>query len=192
MLLGWWIFLYAFIVFPHQYVVTERPALQRLLRPALPAGECPAAGGVGTSGLDQFGRMAAGSICIFARLAVVYSVSSQFAGPRRDENGTYYSGSLYDVPLIGTRGVDGCRRFLGAGMGSAKPRVQFGPRGGRKSFRSSPCWRLLSLPALGRLDAAARSDRPLRRVYSASSPCWSRCWCWEDLCSCGSTSRTRH
>ncbi len=37
MLLGWWIFLYAFIVFPHQYVVAECPPLQPLLRPSLSA-----------------------------------------------------------------------------------------------------------------------------------------------------------
>ena len=32
MLLGWWIFLYAFIVFPHQYVVLNVDFLQRLLQ----------------------------------------------------------------------------------------------------------------------------------------------------------------
>ncbi len=35
MLCGWWIFLYAFIVFPHQYVVLRCRQVQRLLRWAL-------------------------------------------------------------------------------------------------------------------------------------------------------------
>ena len=47
-------------------------------------------------------------------------------------NGSYYSGSLYDVPLVATVAVDGGGRLVGTGMGSEKPSSSVSTRDGRK------------------------------------------------------------
>jgi signal transduction histidine kinase len=100
MLLGWWIFLYAFIVFPHQYVVLNVNAYNvcydRLY------------------GVENALMLAVLGIAVWTTSAgwrrlylhliaasALYAVNSQFLD-RAVANNTYYSGSLYDVPLIGT------------------------------------------------------------------------------------------
>lgn len=100
MLFGWWVFLYAFIVFPHQYVThdfgkynhyydglyaVENALLVAVLALAL----------VTSSG----GWRRLYSHLLFP--SVLYAVSSQLLD-RAAANKTYYSGSLYDVPLIAT------------------------------------------------------------------------------------------
>lgn len=98
MLLGWWTFLYAFIVFPHQYVVlnTEKYNVRYdqlygvehvLLLAVLGLAALTSAGG--------WRRLYVNYLLAFA----VYAVNSQFLD-RATANNSYYSGSLYDVPLI--------------------------------------------------------------------------------------------
>ncbi|MFZ0734569.1 MAG: ATP-binding protein [Candidatus Sulfotelmatobacter sp.] len=98
MLLGWWIFLYAFVVFPYQYVdlnvrvyniyydalfLAENILLIAVL--ALAALTCSGA----------WRRLYAHLLAA----QVVYSVGSQFLD-RAIVSGRYYSGSLYDLPFI--------------------------------------------------------------------------------------------
>jgi signal transduction histidine kinase len=100
MLLGWWIFLYAFIVFPHQYVVLNVPAYNvyydhvYLLENALLLGV------LGIAALNSAGDWRWLYVHFFSA-ALLYGVGAQFLD-RAAVNGTYYSGSLYDVPLVGT------------------------------------------------------------------------------------------
>jgi len=100
MLLGWWIFLYAFLVFPHQYVVRnlnlyniDYDRLYLLENAALLAvlilASFTSSGGWRRIYLNFLGG------------GIVYGIGSQFLD-RAVANNTYYSGSLYDVPLIGT------------------------------------------------------------------------------------------
>jgi signal transduction histidine kinase len=100
MLLGWWIFLYAFLVFPHQYVVlnVERynvyydrlyGAEHVLLLAVLALAVLTSSGG--------WRRLYLHYLVAFA----VYAVNSQFLD-RATADSSYFSGSLYDVPLIGT------------------------------------------------------------------------------------------
>jgi signal transduction histidine kinase len=100
MLLGWWIFLYAFIVFPHQYVVADlnrynvyydRLYLMEnaLLLFVLGLASFTSIGGWRWLYLNFLGG------------GIVYGIGSQFLD-RAVANNTYYSGSLHDVPLIGT------------------------------------------------------------------------------------------
>jgi len=99
MLLGWWIFLYAFIVFPHQYVIldlgkynsyyealygTENALLVAILALAV----WTSSGG--------WRRLYAHFLAAFA----VYAINSQLLD-RAAAKGTYYSGSLYDIGLLG-------------------------------------------------------------------------------------------
>lgn len=100
MLTGWWIFLYAFIVFPHQYVShnldkynTYYDRLYGLENGLLVAVLLLA---VFTS--------SGGWRRLYAHLLVaitVYAVNSQLLD-RASADNTYYSGSLYDIPLIAT------------------------------------------------------------------------------------------
>lgn len=100
MLFGWWIFLYAFIVFPHQYVVLNVNLYNiyydrlYLLENALLIAV------LGLSVLTSFGGWRR-LYLHFLAVGVVYGIGSQFLD-RAVTNGTYYSGSLYDIPLIGT------------------------------------------------------------------------------------------
>ena len=100
MLLGWWIFLYAFIVFPHQYVVLnvnryndyydQLFGLENILLLAvLGLATWTSSGG--------WRRLYAH----FTGASLLYAVNSQLLD-RAAANNTYYSGSLYDVPLMAT------------------------------------------------------------------------------------------
>jgi signal transduction histidine kinase len=99
MLLGWWIFLYAFIVFPHQYVVMNVDLYNvsydglYLMQNTLLLAVLGLAAWTSVSGWRWF-------YLHFLAATVIYSVGSQFLD-RAVLAGTYYSGSLYDVPLIG-------------------------------------------------------------------------------------------
>jgi signal transduction histidine kinase len=100
MLLGWWIFLYAFIVFPHQYVVInvrmynvhydQLYGLENILLLAVLAlAMWTSSGGWRRLYLN------------FLAVGLLYAINSQFLDRAAAEN-TYYSGSPYDVPLIAT------------------------------------------------------------------------------------------
>jgi signal transduction histidine kinase len=98
MLLGWWVFLYAFIVFPHQYVVLNVDAYNRdydllydlesvVLLVLLAFAVWTSSAGWKRVYLNL---LAAG---------VMYGTGSQLLS-RAMLRKTYYSGSLYDVPLV--------------------------------------------------------------------------------------------
>lgn len=100
MLMGWWVFLYAFIVFPHQYVVSnvERynvyydrlyGAENALLVTILVSAVCTSSGGWRRLYMHLLAPV------------IVYAINSQFLD-RATADSSYYSGSLYDVPLIAT------------------------------------------------------------------------------------------
>src|ERR1700756_2023394 len=100
MLFGWWIFFYAFIVFPHQYVVLDVHKYN-----------------VYYDGLYGVENALLLAVLIFATLSssrgwrrlylhllapsALYAVNSQLLD-RAAAQSTYYSGSIYDIPLIGT------------------------------------------------------------------------------------------
>ncbi len=100
MLLGWWIFLYAFIVFPHQYVTPNvgryNIYYDRLfgLENILLLGVLAISAFTSSGGWRRFyvQMLAAG---------VVYGVNSQLLD-RAAANDTYYSGSPYDIGVIAT------------------------------------------------------------------------------------------
>jgi len=100
MLTGWWIFLYAFIVFPHQYVSHNLDKYNTyydrlyglengLLATVLVLAVCTSSGG--------WRRLYAHLLAA----VTVYSINSQLLD-RATADSTYYSGSLYDVPLVAT------------------------------------------------------------------------------------------
>jgi len=98
MLLGWWIFLYAFIVFPHQYVVLNIDRYdfyyERLygVENALLLAVLAFAAWTSSAGWRRL-------YLNFIAAGLLYGVNAHFLD-RAVGNNTYYSGSLYDVPLI--------------------------------------------------------------------------------------------
>lgn len=100
MLFGWWVFLYAFIVFPHQYIVQNVHKYN-----------------VYYDGLYGIENAVLVAVLILAALtssrgwrrlylhllgaSLLYAINSQLLD-RAEANNTYFSGSPYDVPLIAT------------------------------------------------------------------------------------------
>ena len=139
MLLGWWIFLYAFIVFPHQYVVLNVSRYNEyydqlfglenilLLLPfsAWQHGPVPADGGVCT-------RTSPVPACCMP-------VNSQLLD-RAAANNTYYSGSLYDVPLMATIAWMAAAAMSSREWELESRRLQSQSALWKKLFPNSPCW----------------------------------------------------
>ena len=98
MLLGWWVFLYAFLVFPYQYVRLDIPAYNKfydglyLLEYGLLLSVLALAASTGSGGWRRF-------YLHFFGATLVYAAGSQLLD-RAILAHRYYSGSLYDVPFI--------------------------------------------------------------------------------------------
>jgi signal transduction histidine kinase len=99
MLLVWWMFLYAFIVFPHQYVVLNVTAYDQYygllydLENMLLVGVLGFAMWTSTGAWKRLYLHLCGA-------AAVYALGSRVLDAAVVK-GTYYSGSMYDVPLTG-------------------------------------------------------------------------------------------
>ena len=100
MLFGWWVFLYAFIVFPHQYVVLDVSKYNIYYDALYGVENTLLAGALALAVLTSSGGWRR-LYLHFLGASVLYGVNSQFLD-RAAANSTYYSGSLYDVPLIAT------------------------------------------------------------------------------------------
>lgn len=121
MLMGWWIFLYAFIVFPHQYVLLN-PALynsyyDRLyqLQNFLLLGVLGLAAWTSSSGWRRL-------YLHFLTVGVIYGIASELLYEAGEK------GVLLRQPLRRSHhrggGMDGRGGLVGTGMGSRQPRVQ--------------------------------------------------------------------
>lgn len=99
-LLGWWVFLYAFIVFPHQYVVpnvvTYNIYYDRLFGLENLLLLCV----LGFASLTSSGGWRRLYLHLLVA-GVLYGINSQLLD-RAAANDTYYSGSPYDIGVIGT------------------------------------------------------------------------------------------
>ena len=162
MLMGWWIFLYAFIVFPHQYVALNVDRYNvyydqlYLLESVLLLAALGIAVWTSSTGWRRLYLHLLAS-------GVLYTIGAQFLD-RAVVNGTYYSGSLYDVPLIGTV------TWMAAALLSAREwNLQ------SREFAFHPRWRnvvprlamlaLLSLPVLGLWTVLADNSAAPSRAF---------------------------
>ncbi|HEX4785704.1 MAG TPA: HAMP domain-containing sensor histidine kinase [Candidatus Sulfotelmatobacter sp.] len=163
MLLGWWIFLYAFIVFPHQYVVRDVDVYNAcysrlyLLENVLLLALLAQAAWTSSSGWRRL------YLHLFAA-CLLYTAGSQLL-ERALTAGRYYSGSLYDVPFFGALAwmAAACLSARGWDLGSRK--VTLDPRW-KKVIPRFVMAALLSLPVLGLwtvlLDKSAAPSRAFR------------------------------
>lgn len=162
MLMGWWIFLYAFIVFPHQYVVLNVARYNAyydwlyLLEHLLLLAALGIAVWTTSTGWRRL-------YLHLLTAGVLYSIASQFVD-RAVVNGTYYSGSLYDIPLVGTVA------WMAAAALSAR---EWNLEG--REFAFHPRWKavlprlamlaLLSLPVLGVWTVLVDKSPPASRAF---------------------------
>lgn len=100
MLLGWWVFLYAFIVFPHQYVLLHVDAYNIYYDRLYGLENALLLGVLGIAAFTSTGDWRRLYVHFFAA-TFLYAINSQLLDRAAADN-SYYSGSLYDVPLIAT------------------------------------------------------------------------------------------
>lgn len=165
MLLAWWIFLYAFLVFPYQYVNYSVSAYNEnydglyLLQNALLMAVLALAAATASGGWRRLYLHLLGA-------NLVYAVGSQLLD-RAILSHVYYSGSLYDIPFVVPLA------WIAAACLSAREwQLQTEP------FKLAPRWKklvprlamtaILSLPVLGLwttfFDAAPTSSRAFRLI----------------------------
>jgi len=146
MLMGWWIFLYAFIVFPHQYVILNPPVYNAwydrlygvengLLLVMLISAAWTSAGGWRLLYLNYLAAFA------------VYAVNSQFLD-RAAANQSDYSGSLYDIPLIAAVAWVTAASLSACDWNLATVPFEVHPRW-KKAVSRLAMLAILSLPVLG-------------------------------------------
>ena len=163
MLQGWWLFLYAFIVFPHQYVVLNVDSYNTyydhlyLLENALLVVVLTLASFTSSGGWRRL-YLHLLSACL------LYGVGSQFLD-RAVTNGTYYSGSLYDIPLTASLAWMAAAAMSARDWDLHSHDFTFNPRW-RKIIPQLAMLALLSLPVLGLwavlLDHSAPASREFR------------------------------
>lgn len=147
MLMGWWIFLYAFIVFPHQYVVlnvnTYNVYYDRLygLENGLLVAALVLAISTSAGGWRRF-------YLHFLAVGVVYGINSQLLD-RASADNTYYSGSPYDIPLIGTVAWLAALALSARQWDLLSHRSSLHPLWWKKVIPRLAMLALLSLPVLG-------------------------------------------
>jgi len=100
MLFGWWIFLYAFIVFPHQYVALEVHKYNVYYDGLYGVENTLLLGVLIFAAASSSGGWRRLYLHLLAASAL-YAVNSQLLD-RAAAQSTYYSGSIYDIPLVGT------------------------------------------------------------------------------------------
>ena len=146
MLFGWWVFLYAFIVFPHQYVTRDFYKYNHYYD-GLYAVENALL--VGVLALAVF-TSSGGWRRLYLHLlfpSVLYTINSQLLD-RAAANSTYYSGSIYDVPLIGTVAWITAASLSARGWRLETVKYNLHP-GWKKLVGRLAMFAILSLPVLG-------------------------------------------
>ena len=146
MLVGWWSFLYAFIVFPHQYVAVDVHKYNvyydhlygvenALLVAALIIAVATSSGGWRRLYLHFLGA------------SILYGINSQLLD-RAAADSSYYTGSIYDVPLIGTVSWMAAASWSARGWGLQTVKFNLDRRW-KKLIPQLAMLAILSLPVLG-------------------------------------------
>jgi hypothetical protein len=188
LLLAWWMFLYAFLVFPSQYVSLDVAKYNRNYD-SLYLVECAIQ--VLALGIAA-GRASAAWRVVYLNLMAASALYALDSGAINLAltNGQYYTGSLYDVPLMGA-----VSWMAAAALTARQTKLtnENPPRKWQWGSRVAPrlaMLAILSLPALGLWTAAYDKSPPAARTFRlfAVLPCW----CWACSSFCASMSRIRY
>ena len=166
-LLGWWVFLYAFIVFPHEYVVPNVPVYNVYYDRLYGFENALLVGALALASLTSSGGWRRLYLHFFAA-SVVYAINSQFLDRAAADN-TYYSGSPYDIPLIATVAWMAAAALSAREWNLQSHESTLNPRY-KKILPQLAMLAILSLPVLGLwsvlADNSAASSRQFR-IYAA-------------------------
>jgi signal transduction histidine kinase len=163
LLLVWWVFLYAFLVFPSQYVSVNLAEYDRNYN-SLYLIECAAL--VAVLGIAARGASAGWKILYLNLMAAsaLYALDSG-AVNLSVTNGGYYTGSLYDVPLVGAVSWMAATALTAREWQPEAAPSDKGDKWGAMALRLAML-AILSLPALGlwayRWDASPAPARKFR------------------------------
>jgi signal transduction histidine kinase len=146
MLLGWWIFLYAFIVFPHQYVVLDLDLYNVCYARLYLLANLLLLAVLGQAAWTSVGGWRRVYMHLFSA-AVLYAIGSRLLewGISR---GRYYTGSLYDLPYLGTVAWMAATALSARKWDLQTHEIRLDPRWKRVIPRLAMA-ALLSLPGLG-------------------------------------------
>jgi diguanylate cyclase (GGDEF)-like protein len=122
LLLTWWLYLYLFIVIPWQYVSPNEAAYGRSFDLLYACEQIVLIVGVGLVWKRSHGSWRTIYRQLF-KAALFYSVGSILAGVAIDYH-QYYTGSLYDVPLIAAMAWFAAVGFVARGTSSDQPTDQ--------------------------------------------------------------------
>jgi signal transduction histidine kinase len=163
MLLVWWVFLYAFVVFPSQYVSLNVAEYDRNFAP-LYLGESGVL--VLVLGIAAH-RASAGWKMVYLNLmaaSAVYALGSK-AVNLAITKGAYYTGSLYDLPLMGALMWMAATALTAREWNAEAVPLTTDDKWGTRALRLAML-AILSLPALGlwayRWDPSPASERTFR------------------------------
>jgi signal transduction histidine kinase/uncharacterized membrane protein HdeD (DUF308 family) len=166
MLLGWWIFLYAFIVFPHQYVSLNVQLYNAYYDDLYGLENALLLAALGVAVWTSSGNWRR-LYSHFLGASLLYAINSQLLD-RAAANSTYYSGSIYDVPLIATLAWMTAAAWSSREWGLESVEFNLHHRW-KKLIPELAMVALLSLPVLGIWTVwMDHSDAPLR-VFRISS-----------------------
>lgn len=163
MLMGWWIFLYAFIVFPHQYVVEDAHLYNiyygrlYLLQNALLLAVLGLAAGTSSGGWRRLYLHLLG-------VSLAYTVGSQLL-TAAGMSGSYYSGSPYDIPVVGTLAWMAVAAISAREWDLQSRQSTLHPLWWRKVVPRLAMLALLSLPVLGMWALLADHSPALSRAF---------------------------
>ncbi|HEY4766375.1 MAG TPA: HAMP domain-containing sensor histidine kinase [Candidatus Sulfotelmatobacter sp.] len=166
MLLAWWIFLYAFIVFPHQYVALNVDLYNicynrlYLLENILLLAALGQAVWTSSTGWRRLYRN------LFS-VGLLYAINTWVLG-WAVMSGRYYSGSLYDVPFIGTLAWMAATALSAREWGLESREINLHPRW-RKVIPRLAMLTLLSLPGLGLWTILFDNSAPPTRVFRVAT-----------------------
>jgi signal transduction histidine kinase len=166
MLMGWWVFLYAFIVFPHQYVVPNTGTYNLYYDRLYGTENAVLLAVLGMAAWTSSGGWRKFYLHVLAA-NVVYGINSQLLD-RASANDTYYSGSVYDIALIGTVAWMAAAAWSARGW-ELKPLDFNLSRTWKKLVPQLAMLAILSLPALGFWTAMFDHSPAPSRVFRVSS-----------------------
>jgi signal transduction histidine kinase len=163
MLLAWWVFLYAFIVGPHQYVVINADLYtyyyEKLyqLQTVILLAVLGFAAWTSSGGWKRLYLHLLGANALYA--------ASSYALDKAFDSGTYYSGGIYDVPIVGA-----ISWMIAAALsaGNQEPATENPTRKWEWGSRFAPhlaMLAILSLPAFGLWTAVYDKSTPAARTF---------------------------
>ena len=162
MLMGWWIFLYAFIVFPYQYVSFDVDKYNAYYDRLYGAENALLVAVLVLAVFTSSGAWRRLYAHILAAITL-YSVNSQLLD-RATADSSYYSGSLYDVPLVAA-----IAWIAAAGLSAREWDIRSAPfnlhRRWKRLVPRLAMLAILSLPVLGLWTVLLDTSTPTARLF---------------------------